>query len=100
MPEETPDRHQQDRQFLTRSGDREVQGNMDADSYTGDGTLLLFTVLSLTERISDPPDPPEGKQNLWLSDGTGSTGDDGDLCIISTAGETTKKAVLWDFSAA
>jgi hypothetical protein len=91
------DRHQQDRSFLDRQGDRTFQGNVDAVSFTGDGTLLSFTVLSLLERSSDPPDPPEGSTVIWMSDGTGS-GDDGDVMAKVSAGGTTGTATLIDKS--
>ncbi len=48
------DRHQQDRTYLSRYGDREVQGNVDADAYTGDGTFLAFTSINIQERSSTP----------------------------------------------
>jgi hypothetical protein len=57
-----------------------------------DGTVL-------NERDSDPDKPAEGKTHIWMSDGTGY-GDDGDVIIAATAGGTTKRGILWDFSAA
>lgn len=97
-PERQPDRHEQDRRFLSRAGDRETQGNLDADSFTGDGSLLLFTQINVVERSSDPADPPEGYTVIWMSDGTGS-GDDGDLLCKITAGGSTKTGTIIDFSA-
>lgn len=49
-------------------------------------------------RSSDPADPTDGKSVIWLSDGTGS-GDEGDMMIKITVGETTKTITLVDYSA-
>ena len=92
------DRHQQDRTYLSRYGAREVQGKVDSDAYTGDGTFLAFTSINIQERSSTPPNPPEGWMVLWLSDGTGA-GDDGDTMITTTAGGATKTIAIRDFSA-
>ncbi len=50
------------------------------------------------ELSADPPDPSEGQNVTWQSDGTGS-GDDGDIMMKITAGATTKTITLVDFSA-
>lgn len=75
----------------------------DATAAEGRTTLEIvlteFSPLMLAERSSDPDPPAEGKMILWMSDGTGF-GDDGDLIIAATAGGVTKRAILWDFSAA
>ncbi|MEA1950590.1 MAG: hypothetical protein U9N87_04355 [Planctomycetota bacterium] len=75
----------------------------DADAPTARTTLDIilteFSPLLLTERSTDPSKPAEGHMVLWMSDGTGF-GDDGDLIVAATAGGVTRRAVLWDFSAA
>ncbi len=60
--------------------------------------LSLEDGLPLIERSSDPPDPGEGSSVIWQSDGTGTTGDDGDIVVAITAGGVTKKKVLVDYS--
>ena len=60
---------------------------------------LNVDLLSLQEKSKDPNDPAEGNAVMWMSDGTGTTGDDGDICVAITAGGSTKKTVLVDFSA-
>ena len=75
----------------------------DADSATARTTLEIllteFCPLLFSELSADPAKPAEGHTSIWMSDGTGF-GDDGDLIIAATAGGVTKRAVLWDFSAA
>ena len=61
--------------------------------------LRLTEGLPLLERSSDPPDPGEGNSVIWQSDGNGTTGDSGDICVAITAGGTTKKKILVDYSA-
>jgi hypothetical protein len=71
-----------------------IKAYVDAQSGSGE-----FSPLILAELSADPDKPTEGKAKIWMSDGTG-TGDDGDVIIAATAGGTTKRAILWDFSAA
>lgn len=56
------------------------------------------TVLTMTERSSNPTAPAEGKFVIWMSDGTGH-GADGDVMIASTAGGVTNYGTLFDHSA-
>jgi hypothetical protein len=69
-------------------------------------TTFMRTVLddstaatARTTLDADPDKPAEGKVSIWMSDGTES-GDDGDVMIAGTAGGTTKRGTLWDFSGA
>jgi hypothetical protein len=79
-------------------GEIYCSGNIDAVTYTGDGSQLLFETFILTEQSADPGDPPEGMSIMWQSDGTGA-GADGDIMIKITAGGSTKTATIIDFSA-
>ena len=78
-------------------GDLQITGNVDAITFSGDGSLMGFSLLHLQEQSADPDDPPEGMSILWQSDGTGS-GDDGDIMIKITAGGSTKTGTVVDFS--
>lgn len=60
--------------------------------------LDLIEGLPLRERSTDPDDPGEGESIIWQSDGNGTTGDDGDICVSITAGGVTKKTILVDYS--
>ncbi|MHC4622261.1 MAG: hypothetical protein ACYTEQ_31390 [Planctomycetota bacterium] len=71
-----------------------IKAYVDAQVVSGE-----FSPLILAELSADPSKPTEGKAKIWMSDGTG-TGDDGDVIIAATAGGTTKRAILWDFSGA
>jgi hypothetical protein len=81
-----------------RTGDQEFEGNINATSFTGDGTLLLHLGVTIRERSSTPADPPEGYCIFWMSDGTGA-GADGDIMCTITAGGSTKTGTVIDFSA-
>jgi len=74
-----------------------IAGGTEAGRVTSD-TLLVNSVLKITERSSDPTQPSEGQSVIWLSDGTGK-GDDGDICCASTAAGVTKWVILFDHSA-
>jgi len=72
---------------------------------TQDNTNLKYTEqilyvpgLAIKEMSSDPTKPSEGYGIIWLSDGTGF-GDDGDVCIATTAGGVTRRAILFNMSA-
>ena len=70
------------------------------ESVNGDGTLAgALTGITLTALSADPDSPADGSCAIWLSDGTDS-GDAGDLMIMVTVGETTKTAILLDYSGA
>lgn len=60
--------------------------------------LSVEGAITFAELSSDPSNPAEGHTAIWQSDGTG-TGDDGDLYFVTTAGATTKKIQITDFSA-
>lgn len=94
MPEETPSRHQQDSRVLDRQGDRDVRGNQNASSYTGDGSLLVFTIRSGVERSDTPADPPAGSYIHWMDSTTGDI-----LGKVTNTAGTTKSYVIADFSA-
>lgn len=64
----------------------------------GTAASLASTVLTITERSSNPTAPSEGQFVVWMSDGTGH-GADGDVLIASTAGGTTNYAIVFDHSA-
>ena len=51
------------------------------------------------ERSSDPTEPDEGEYVIWMTDGSGSMGDDGDVLVASKAGGTTKYTIIHDHSA-
>ena len=55
--------------------------------------------ISGLEKSTDPTEPAEGSYVIWMSDGTGSKGDDGDVLIASQAGGVTKWTTLFDHSA-
>ena len=74
-----------------------VGGNVGVNIGLADYDLQVDSVISMLERSSDPAEPGEGVSIIWLSDGTGY-GNDGDICIASQAGGTTRKAVLFDHS--
>lgn len=78
-------------------GDLDVTGNLNAGSFTGDGTLIMHGCVYLAEQSADPADPVEGQSCIWQSDGTGA-GDDGDILMKITVGGSTKTATLVDFS--
>jgi hypothetical protein len=80
------------------SGDLDVQGNANASSFSGDGSLINFGTVYMSEQSADPDDPVEGMSVMWQSDGTGSGGD-GDIMMKITAGGSTKTATVIDFSA-
>ena len=61
--------------------------------------LHVTSAMTIDEQSSDPPDPAEGSAVLWMADGNGTNGDDGDIMMKITAGGTTKVAKLVDFSA-
>lgn len=86
-------------------GQLQFYTNADAD---GDSPTLAMTIdssqnvivnsLMINERSSDPSKPSEGTCIIWMSDGA-EFGDDGDVCIASTAGGVTTRIVLYDKSA-
>jgi len=80
-------------------GDVTVTGNVNAATLSGDGTTMFFSNIYLQEVSADPDDPPEGMAVIWMTDGTGAAGDDGDVFLKITAGGSTKTATLADFSA-
>lgn len=78
--------------------DAEVVDTLTASNYLPlvGGTMSGDIIMS--ERSSDPANPPEGKWVCWMSDGIGS-GDDGDVLCKITAAAATKTLTLFDFSA-
>lgn len=85
------DRHEQDRTYLDRAGDRETQGNVDADSFTGSGDLLDFGQVQWSERTDTPADPPAGTSVMWVD------GDTDQLKIkITNGGGNTRTYCLSD----
>lgn len=60
--------------------------------------IIGGSAVQITESNEDPPDPPEGKTVIWMSDGT-SSGDDGDLLAKITVGGVTKTGTILDYSA-
>lgn len=68
-------------------------------NFTNQAKLVVRGDVSIQELSEDPPDPEEGTATLWMSDGT-ETGEDGDILMKITAGETTKTVTLVDFSTA
>lgn len=56
-------------------------------------TLPIEGVLYAKEVSADPPDPPDGAANIWLSDGTGS-GNDGDLMMERMVGGSVVQNTL------
>ena len=55
-----------------------------------------FAGLTIDERSSDPDDPVDGKAIIWMSDGTES-GEDGDILIKITVGESTVTRILFNY---
>lgn len=70
----------------------------DGEVLKHDGSVVLAGKLQATELSADPADPPEGQWVIWMSDGQGATGDDGDIVIKIRAGGVTKSTILVDFS--
>lgn len=60
--------------------------------------LKVKEAITGIERSTDPTKPIEGEYVIWMSNGTGY-GDDGDVCIASNPNGTTKRAILFDYSA-
>jgi hypothetical protein len=60
--------------------------------------ITVTGFLTFTEKLADPPNPPEGSYVIWQAEGTGF-GDDGDIVFKITAGGVTKLGTLIDFSA-
>ena len=84
--------------FFHNKTDAQIQsGKGDVVIEPASGSVTIKTVLKIMERSSDPAEPSEGECIIWMSDGTGY-GDDGDICIASHAGGSTKKAILFDHS--
>jgi hypothetical protein len=71
--------------------------DIDPNSSPSFVNLLLTGYVELTELSADPTKPSEGQMIIWLSDGTGF-GDDGDVCIATTAFGVTRRAILFDAS--
>jgi hypothetical protein len=55
--------------------------------------------LGVKASSAEPEDPADGNMSIWLSDGTGGAGDEGDVMVKITVGGVTKTATLVDFSA-
>jgi len=87
-------RFHKDQAVLDRRGDRTFQGNVDAVSFTGDGSLMTFTQVIVHDRSDTPADPPAGTFLMWMDSATG----DVSMKITDTGG-TTKTALIADFSA-
>jgi hypothetical protein len=64
-----------------------------------DSLLDVNGAMTLRELSADPADPDEGSMVMWMSNGVGVSGDDGDIMLKITAGATTKTITLVDFSA-
>lgn len=75
-----------------------IEDNVGIGDATPATKLSVEGAITFAELSSDPSNPSEGHTAIWQSDGTG-TGDDGDLYFVTTAGATTKKIQITDFSA-
>jgi hypothetical protein len=80
-----------------------IRMTIDQNGNVGIGNTEPDTILdingALTQRplSADPSDPDAGNSVMWVSDGTGS-GDEGDVMMKITVGETTKTITLVDYS--
>ena len=75
-----------------------IDSNVGVKEATPAYPLQVAGAISALEKSADPTQPAEGECAIWMSDGTGK-GDDGDVCIASTAGGTTNWSILFDHSA-
>lgn len=88
------DPYNQIKMALNGSGQLSV-GHTNPDTIFDVAGAITFRELS-----ADPSDPAEGSAVIWMTDGTGAAGDDGDVLIKATAGGVTKTVTLLDHSAA
>jgi|TARA_R100001530_G_scaffold128023_1_gene97560 hypothetical protein len=86
--------HQKDYLYRTRSGDKDFQGHVNAVGYTGDGSLLVFTGITLTARSDTPADPPSNTTLFWMDSTTGDI-----KAKITDSGGSTKTGTILDYSA-
>lgn len=66
--------------------------------FRANGSVKIKTWLKITQKSADPDAPIDGESIVWSSDGTGF-GDAGDICMASRVGATTRKAIIFDYSA-
>ena len=76
-----------------------LSGNVGFGTTGPDTKLDVNGAITFREVSSDPADPDEGSCVLFLTDGTGPAGDDGDVILKCTAGGSTKSSILFDHSA-
>lgn len=57
------------------------------------------TAYRIFNEEGDPTEPAANHSVLWVADGTGTRGDEGDLVIAVNDGTSTKYKILFDFSA-
>lgn len=57
------------------------------------------TAYRIFNEEGDPTEPAANHSVLWVADGTGTRGDEGDLVIAVNDGTSTKWKILFDFSA-
>lgn len=68
-----------------------------SQSHNSGSIINPFVCSSFSEQSSDPERPAEGRACIWMSDGTGY-GAAGDVCISSTTGGVTRRAILFTHS--
>lgn len=86
--------HQKDYLYRTRGGDKSFSGHVDAVGYSGDGSLLTFTEITLTARADTPADPPSNITLFWMDSSTGDV-----KAKITNASGSTKTGTILDYSA-
>jgi hypothetical protein len=62
-------------------------------------TYVLEPAKYLVEVAGDPPEPGEGECVIWMTNGTGSMGDDGDVIVASNPAGTTRYTIINNHSA-
>lgn len=76
-----------------------INGDLGVGVNAPDTKCHIDGAITLNEINGDPTKPDDTKAVIWMTDGAGSIGADGDVIIASTVGATTKYTIIHDYSA-